>query len=271
MNARLAGAAAALILAMPFLIGAGGGDDREDQIGQVAVAYARGFEALLRADPAEGERVGVTAEDLAHLRPTRSIPLYTVDASFRLPGDTRSIDKALVLSDLWWVVLSVESEPQVVVTVQWLAGADQPEAVGLNWVPALELSRSFERLGDPEARVVYLPEDAPVALGVAKDVTLAMPVANEFLAAGLELPDGPIPVAEYTVDLKVRLNRLTASSAVGKGDPGLGGGGAAPEVPAQPGSFPLAALLGPVAVVGFMLVLAQSTRSRPHRRSGPSA
>jgi hypothetical protein len=223
-------------------------------IGKVAVAYAQGFDALLQADPSEGDRLGVTAQDLQSLR-----PLQALDAQFRQEADARTIDMATVSTDLWWVTLGIDSVPKIVVTVQWPSTVDRPEAVALNQIPALLLSDALNEVGDPNARIVYIPEDATVVLGSARGVSVAMPVADEVFRAALELPDRPVPVAEYTSALKTRLSRLAAAAA-GDSDPGLAGGGPTPEVPPRGIGFPLPAVLGVAAVAVFMGAMAVSRR-----------
>ncbi|MDH4334908.1 MAG: hypothetical protein OEW24_06565 [Chloroflexota bacterium] len=259
MSARFSTAAVVVLLALPLLTGAGG-DDRMDEIGKVAVAYAQGFDALLQADPSEGDRLGVTAEDLQSLQPVTILPLRALDAQFRQEDDARTIDMATVSTDLWWVVLGIDSAPKIVVTVQWPSTVDQPEAVALNQVPAQLLSDALNEVGDPNARIVYIPEDATVVLGSARGVSVAMPVADEVFRAALELPDRPVAVGEYTSALKTRLSRLAAAWAMGDRDPGLAGGGPTPVVPARGIGFPLPAVLGAAAVAAFMGAVAVSRR-----------
>ncbi len=258
MSARFSTPAVVALLVLPFLMGAGG-DDRTNEIGKVAVAYAQGFDALLQADPAEGDRLGVTAEDLPLLRPVTILPLHALDSQFRQEEDGRTVDMATVTTDLWWVILGIDSAPKIVVTVQWPSTVNRPEAVALNQIPAQLLSDALNEVGDPDARIVYIPEDATIVLGSARGVSVAMPVADEAFRAALELPDRPVPVGEYTSALRTRLSRLAAAWAMGDRDAGLAGAGPTPEVSPH-GGFPLPAVLGAAAVAVFMGALAVSRR-----------
>ncbi|MEI7743625.1 MAG: hypothetical protein WCK58_07740 [Chloroflexota bacterium] len=235
-----------LILLVPFLLGAGG-RDAEARISEAAVAYARGFEPLLRSDPTETERFGVAADDLAVVDVASVHRLKTIDSRFRLADDTRDVDAALVATDLWWVVLSLDSRPRLVVSVEWSEGSADPQAVGLNWVPATRLAAALTQAGSRGATIVYLPEDAPVALGVVDGMTMAMPIATDVLRARLDLPTGPTPVAEYTRSLRQRLDRLSGQAELAA--PAPGGGGGQPSSGSPLSGLALATLLLPLGLL----------------------
>jgi hypothetical protein len=230
-------------------------DPTVEQIGNTAVAYAQGFEELLKANPHEAALIGVSATDLPELRVVRVIPLYTVDDRFRESDDRRSLDRAIEPTELWWVILSSPSGGATVVTVQWASDAGTPEAVGLNWVPASVLIASFGEITDPHAKVIYLPDDAPVVVGSAGREIVAMPIATETLSARLALPREPLSVVEYTTALRIRLTEPGGAAPAGPQPPGLAGGPAGGDQTAPPPSYPLPLVVGPALVFAFFGVL----------------
>jgi hypothetical protein len=249
MTARRIGMAVAWVLAAPLLTGADDGARQSDEVAEVAVAYAVGFDDLLRQDPAEGERLGVSADELQALRPVLVTPVLLADEAFRSPTDQRRLDEALVPSDLWWVVLASGDGGSVVVSVQWPPDAGSPQAVGLNWVPAPELTAAMAEVRDPAARVVWLPDDAPVVIGTVDGDVVAIPIANEVLASRLGLPDvAARPIAVYTAQLRARLATAAALwDGADEDGPSLAGGGA-PSL-GDSGGPPLSLLVGPAVVL----------------------
>lgn len=262
MIGRVSSVRIGIIVSALLLLGASP-VDVDKKIAQVAVAYAQGFEFLLRSEPTEAERFGLAADDLADLKVASVHQLRSVDARFRMSDDARDLGQALVPMDLWWVVLSVDSSPRLVVSVQWPEGAAEPQAVGLNWVPASRLARALEQVDSRGPTVVYLPDDVSLVLGEVEGVAMVMPIADEVLSAWLELPLEPVPVVEYTRALRVRLDRLArqAEDAV----PGLGSGGVGKSSSGstQVGLL-LVALLGPLV----LLTITAVAPSRDRRRRG---
>lgn len=254
MKARRFPFLAALVLASPFLTAADD-DRRTEQIGRAALGYVQGFQALLEANPDEGALIGISASDLADLQVARVIPLYAVDDQFRDRGDRRSLDSATKPTDLWWVLLRNPNGGATVVTIQWAADAAAPEAVGLNWVPAALLAASLTEVGDAAARVIYLPEDAPVIVGKVDGVTVAMPIATETLASRLELAATPQRVGDYTAALRSRLSALEEAAPGGPPVPGLAGSLTGPNPGPTSPTFPLALVAAPVGVVVFFGLL----------------
>lgn len=256
MRARLA--ISCLVLAVPLLIAVDGDGEPEHEVAAEAIKYVNGFRTLIARDSSEAARLGLEAGDLDTLTATATLQVADADPLFRTAADRRSLDQSLVLTDLWWVLLESDNGSHIVVSVRWPDGAKTPEGIGLNWAPAAEFADALVALNDPSPQLVWIPEDAPVLIGVTPGGgQVAVPIANETMAARLRMETGPMPVAAYTTEVRDRLSRLAAVPGIPKtGD----GGGAGHEVEPQGLSGVLAMLMAPLALLIMILVL--SARSR---------
>jgi hypothetical protein len=226
-----------------------------DAIADAALAYARSFDQLLAAEPAEAARLGVDRTTLASLKVTAVHKVRAVDKDFLAANDTRSVDEALVDTDLWWVVLSAGSDARLVVSVRWEAGAAQPEAVGLNWVSARELTASIAAGNDAAPIVVWIPEDVPLVISGPAGNRKATPIAAADLVVDLGVARAPTAIADYSRDLHGRLGAYRGEPATGA--EGLAGGGSGGVVGRAPSSAAPATPLpiAPLAALAFIAIV----------------
>jgi len=234
-----------------------------DAIADAALAYARGFDQLLAAEPDEAARLGVDRTTLASLKVTAVHKVRAVDKDFLAANDTRSVDEALVDTDLWWVVLSAGSDARLVVSVRWEASATQPEAVGLNWVSARELAASVAAGKDAAPTVVWIPEDVPLVISGPAGNRKATPVVAADLIADPGLARAPTAIADYSKGLHGRLAAYRGEPATGtEGLAGGGGGGVPGSAPSS--AAPVTPLpIGPLAVLAFIAIVGAVVLRRP--------
>ncbi len=221
-------------------------------VGQVALEYARGFDGLLAAEPAEAKRLGVDRATLATLKVTAIHPVKTLDQDFLAPADERSLDEALEDTGLYWVVLSDKGGvARLQVAVTWPAGTLAPEPAGLNWIDASAISAAESAAADEDAPIVWIPEDVSVLLAGPEHARRATPIATDTELKAAKLERRPEPVGSYSASLHGRLRSYVPDGpAVEQG--GSGAGLPANHVGGSPGVPPV----GPVAAVCFLAAIA---------------
>lgn len=240
-------------------------DDTRTAIANVALEYAQSFDGLLAAEPAEADKLGVDRDTLASLKVTGIHKVHVLDTKFLDQDDRRSVEDALVPSDLWWVVLSADRDPRLLVSVQWQTGADAPEAVGLNWDSARSVAAAVAASDDATASLVWIPQDVSVVLSGAPGKRVVRPVASKEVRTSLGLSDLASSMTDYSAALHDRLAKYVNAAA----EPGAGGGGrgAAADMQQQGSLPPVGIFAGLVflAVAGSLSVF-PAIRTRRDRR-----
>lgn len=206
----------------------------ESAIGATALEYARGLDDFLIQMPEEAGRLGVDLATLPELRVSSIHQVYVLDGRFADPDDERDIDAARVnASDLWWVVLQdAKGKARLQVSVRWTAGEDAPRAVGMNWMDADDLQTAFKRIGDPNATLIWVPEDLSLFVAGPASSRKVVPVAGpEELERVSGVSGEAIAMRDYSRGLHDRLKALVRLPA----EEGAGGAGVGAAPVAAPG------------------------------------
>lgn len=269
--AMLGGLALALSLwqGSAVMVAADGGGADEATVEDVALRYARSFGDLVSRDPDEAVRLNVTTETLAHGTPAGTYPVLMLDSAFAAAGESSGVDEWLVVSSLWWVVLSATDGSAIVVAVDWPQG-HEPQPAGLNWVPASELTAAIANFDPGSTRVVWPTADVPFVIGTARGQEYATAIVSATMAKELGISLGLQALPDYGRELRARI-RARPNFDRGPDLPaGFGYAGGADAAPShRDGGQPVligASLL--VAVLIMMLIGMSSLRIRRRRRFG---
>jgi hypothetical protein len=260
-RSRLVGAlCVASIVALISASGSLASNPEEVLVEAVAIEYARSLGASLMDAPEEATELGMTPNGLVDALPAGVHRVLSLDPAFVGDGDTSRLDRTLVATPLWLVVLKSSEGEAVLVSVDWEAGARTPRPAGMSWFSAVDLQRALDYFQGSSARVVWPVLDHPLVLGTdERGELMAAPVIDPESARHLGIKEWPVPVADYSDQLRDRMLSRSDSGGLGAA------GGLHQPLGTQvrgPQADPLADLFLPLGVIVLAIALTLVRRQR---------